>query len=90
MTTARSCILPARELFAHPRWDGKRIVRAFRTDVPGDKATEEPSPNWRQNLAQWKLDGGDFGYHHLGSAIWFNRIGKAMGDAMLELLKPAK
>jgi hypothetical protein len=29
-------------------------------------------------------------YQYLGSAIWFTRIGHAMGDAMLTLLKPAK
>ena len=71
-----------------PEFQGN--VRAFRTDVLVDKTAEEVYPNWRQNLEQWKLVGGDFGYHYLGSAIWFNRIGKAMGDAMLELLKPAK
>ena len=68
----------------------KGNLRAFRTDVLVDKAAEELYPNWRQNLEQWKLVGGDFGYHYLGSAIWFNRIGKAMGDAMLELLQSAK
>ena len=34
--------------------------------------------------------GGDHAYHYLGSAIWFNRIGKAMGEAMLELMKDPK
>ena len=42
---------------------------------------------WRQNQEQWNKVGGDFPYHCLGSAIWFNRIGKAMGEAMLELVK---
>ncbi|MEX0794715.1 MAG: hypothetical protein WD045_16375 [Pirellulaceae bacterium] len=31
--------------------------------------------------------GGDFPYHYLGSAIWFNRIGGAMADAMIELMQ---
>ena len=62
----------------------------FRTDVLVDKTAEDLYPNWRQNLEQWKRVGGDFGYHYLGSAIWFNRIGKAMGTGMLELLTPAK
>jgi alpha-galactosidase len=65
----------------------KGNVRAIRTDVLVDKAAEELYPTWRQNVEQWKLVGGDFGYHYLGSAIWFNRIGRAMADAMLELLK---
>ena len=65
----------------------KRNVKAIRTDVLVDKAAEELYPTWRQNVEQWKLVGGDFGYHYLGSAIWFNRIGRAMADAMLELLK---
>ena len=29
---------------------------------------------------------GGHAYHYLGSAIWFNRIGRAMGDAMVELI----
>jgi alpha-galactosidase len=47
-------------------------------------------PTWQKNFEQWKLIGEDHGYHYLGSAIWFNRIGKAIGEAMLELMKSAK
>ena len=65
----------------------KGNVKAFRTDVLVDKAAEELFPKWRENQDEWKKVGGDFGYHYLGSALWFNRIGKGMGDAMLELLK---
>jgi len=68
----------------------KGNVKAIRTDVLVDKAAEELFPKWRQNVEQWKLVGGDGGYHYLGSAIWFNRIGKAMGDAMLELSQAPK
>ena len=67
----------------------KGNVRSIRTDVLVDKAAQELFPTWKQNGEQWKITGGDFPYHYLGSAIWFNRIGKAMGDAMLELLKSA-
>ena len=28
----------------------------------------------------------NLGYHYLGSAIWFNRIGHAMGEAMKDLI----
>jgi hypothetical protein len=68
----------------------KGNVKAIRTDVLVDKAAEELFPKWRENQDRWKEIGGDFPYHYLGSAIWFNRIGKAMGDAMLELLKNQK
>ncbi len=64
----------------------KGNVRAFRTDVLVDKAAEELYPTWQKNFEQWKLTGGDHAYHYLGSAIWFNRIGHAMGEAMRELL----
>ena len=63
----------------------KGNVKAFRTDVLVDKAAEELFPTWKQNTEQWKLVGGDFPYHYLGSAIWFNRIGQNMGESMLEL-----
>jgi alpha-galactosidase len=68
----------------------KGNVKAFRTDLLVDKAAEELYPAWSKNLEQWKKTGGDHGYHYLGSAIWFNRIGKAMGEAMLELLEGQK
>ena len=65
----------------------KGNVKAIRTDALVDKAAEELFPTWRDNQEKWKQVGGDFPYHYLGSAIWFNRIGKAMADAMLGLLK---
>ncbi len=67
--------------------DFKGNVRAFRTDVLVDKAAEDLYPMWKERFEEWKLTGGDHGYHYLGSAIWFNRIGRAMGESMLELLK---
>jgi alpha-galactosidase len=68
----------------------KGNVKAFRTDVLVDKAAEEAYPTWSKNVEQWKRIGGDFEYHYLGSAIWFNRIGKAMGEAMAELIEQQK
>ena len=68
-----------------PEFQGN--VRAFRTDLLVDKAAEAAYPDWKKDIEKWKKTGGDFGYHYLGSAIWFTRIGHAMGDAMLELLK---
>ncbi|HEX5103561.1 MAG TPA: sialate O-acetylesterase [Pirellulaceae bacterium] len=67
-----------------PEFQGN--VRAIRTDELADKAAEELYPNWQDHFEEWKLVGGDRAYHYLGSAIWFNRIGKAMGEAMLEIM----
>jgi hypothetical protein len=64
----------------------KGNVKSIRTDVLVDKAAEKLYPTWRKNFDEWKKRGGDHAYHYLGSAIWFNRIGKSMGEAMLELL----
>lgn len=67
-----------------PDFDGN--VKAFPVDVLVDKDAEAMFPNW-QNEAEWVHTGSDRPYHYYGSAIWFNRIGKAMGEAMLELLE---
>ncbi len=68
-----------------PEFQG--TVKAIRPDDLVDKAAEELYPSWRQDPERWNRVGGDFVYHYLGSAIWFNRIARAMGEAMLELLK---
>ena len=61
--------------------------RAERTrELANVYAAEELYPRWRDNFEQWERTGSDFGYHYMGSAIWFNRIGRAMGEAMLELM----
>jgi len=68
----------------------KGNVKAFRTDVLVDKAAEEMSASSNKSEELWKKTGGDGGYHYYGSAIWFTRIGHAMGEAMLELMKGQK
>lgn len=68
----------------------KGNVQAFRTDVLVDKAAEELFPTWKENKEKWDKVGGDFPYHFLGSAIWFTRIGHAMGESMLEIVKGQK
>ena len=68
----------------------KGNVKAVRTDVLVDKAAEELYPKWRDNFEEWERTGSDFGYHYMGSAIWFNRIGCAMGEAMLALMADGK
>jgi len=67
----------------------KGNVKAIRTDVLVDKAAEKLFPMWRMRFEEWKLVGGDRPYHYMGSAIWFNRIGKSMGNSMLELMEGA-
>ena len=62
-------------------------VAAVRTDELIDKAAEELYPRWKQNFEQWEKTGSDRGYHYLGSAIWFNRMGKAFGESMVQLLE---
>jgi Carbohydrate esterase, sialic acid-specific acetylesterase len=44
----------------------KGNVKAIRTDVLVDKAAEELYPAWQKDIEQWKLTGGDHGYHYLG------------------------
>jgi hypothetical protein len=82
MLTIREAQLSMNEV---PEFKGN--VKAFRTDLLVDKAAEELYPTWSKDVELWQKTGGDHAYHYLGSAIWFNRIGKAMGDAMLELLR---
>jgi alpha-galactosidase len=63
----------------------KGNVTAFRADLLVDKAAEAMYPNW-QKEPEWGHTGSDRPYHYYGSAIWFTRIGHAMGEAMIELL----
>jgi len=60
-------------------------VRAVRTDRLVDRAAEKRYPTWRDNIAEWEKVGSDHAYHYLGSAIWFNRIGEAFAEALLEM-----
>jgi hypothetical protein len=69
-----------------PEFQGN--VKAIRTDVLVDEAAEKLYPEWKERFEEWQRTGGDHPYHYLGSAIWFHRIGQAMGEAMLELAPP--
>lgn len=68
-----------------PEFEGN--VKAVPTDVLVDKAAEALYPNWKKDTVAWEKVGSDHGYHYLGSALWFNRMGRAFGEAMLELSK---
>ena len=63
----------------------KGNVKAFRTDLLVDRAAEKLYPEWKKRFEEWKKVGSDRPYHYLGSAIWYTRIGKAFGEAMVEL-----
>ena len=65
----------------------KGNVKAFRTDLLVDKEAERLIAGWQNHFEEWKKVGSDRPYHYLGSAIWYTRIGHAMGEAMLELMK---
>ena len=67
-------------------WGGKSIARDFRPPSSGLPTDEKLIPNWRQNFEEWQTVGSDFGYHYMGSAIWFTRMGKAFAEAMLDLM----
>ena len=40
---------------------------------------------WREHLDEWNKVGSDYPYHYLGSAKTMLRIGRAFGEAVLEL-----
>lgn len=65
--------------------DFKGNVKAVRTDVLVDKAAESLYPTWKDNFEEWEKTGSDHGYHYLGSAIWFTRIGRECANSMIEL-----
>ncbi len=64
----------------------KGNVKAVRTDVLVDKNAERLIDSWQDHVEEWNKVGSDRPYHYLGSIIWFSRMGKAFGDAMLELM----
>ena len=68
---------------AVPEFEGN--VKAIRTDVLVDEAAERLYPHWKERFEEWQKTGSDRPYHYLGSAIWFNRIGQALAEAMLQL-----
>jgi len=65
----------------------KGNVKVVKTDVFWDKKAAALVGKWRENIDEWKKVGSDYGYHYLGSAITYCKIGRAMGEAMLEMMK---
>ena len=66
---------------------GRGTVKVVATDVFWDPDGAKLIDGWRQHKEQWDKVGSDHGYHYLGSVRTFCRIGRAMGEAMVELLK---
>jgi len=73
---------------AIPEFKGN--VKVVKTDVFWDRKAAELVKNWREHIEEWEKVGSDYGYHYLGSAITFSKIGRAFGDATLELMKAGK
>jgi len=64
----------------------KGNVKVVRTDVFWDRKAAVLVKNWRDHIDEWNKVGSDFGYHYLGSAITYSKIGRAFGEATLEML----
>jgi alpha-galactosidase len=64
----------------------KGNVALVKTDVFWDTEAEAVfKKGWREHLDEWNKVGSDFPYHYLGSARTMLRIGRAFGEAVLEL-----
>jgi hypothetical protein len=64
----------------------KGNVAMVKTDAFWDTDAEAVfKKGWRENLDEWNKVGSDYPYHYLGSAKTMCRIGRAFGEAMLEL-----
>ncbi len=64
----------------------KGNVALVKTDVFWDTAAEAVfKKGWRENLEEWNKVGSDYPYHYLGSAKTMFKIGRALGEAVIEL-----
>jgi alpha-galactosidase len=62
-------------------------VRVVKTDRFWDMDAEAVfKKGWREHLAEWNTVGSDYGYHYYGSARTYSEIGRALGEAMIELI----
>lgn len=67
-----------------PEFEGN--VKVVKTDVFWDRKAAVLVKKWRDHIDEWNKVGSDYGYHYLGSAITYSKIGRAFGEAMLELM----
>jgi alpha-galactosidase len=64
----------------------KGNVALVKTDVFWDTDAEAVfKKGWRENLEEWNKVGSDYPYHYLGSAKTMCKIGRAFGEAVIEL-----
>jgi alpha-galactosidase len=64
----------------------KGNVALVKTDVYWDTEAEAVfKKGWRENLVEWNKVGSDYPFHYLGSVKTMCGIGRAFGEAMLEL-----
>lgn len=72
-----------------PEFQGN--VKVVKTDQFWDMTADAVfKKGWKQNLEEWKKVGSDYPFHYLGSTITFSKIGKAFGEAILELMDEKK
>jgi len=62
-------------------------VKVVATDPFWDPDADKLIDGWQKHQEEWKKVGDGRGYHYLGSVRTFCRIGRAFGQAMVELLK---
>ncbi len=66
--------------------DFKGNVALVKTDVLWDMDADAIfRKGWQKHLVEWNMVGSDFPYHYLGSPKTMSRIGRAFGEAVLEL-----
>jgi alpha-galactosidase len=64
----------------------KGNVALVKTDAFWDTEAEAVfKKGWRENLEEWNKVGSDYPYHYLGSVKTMLKIGRAFGEAVLEL-----
>jgi alpha-galactosidase len=64
----------------------KGNVALVKTDAFWDAEAEAVfKKGWREHLDEWNTVGSDYPYHYLGSAKTIFKIGRAFGEAMLDL-----
>ncbi len=64
----------------------KGNVALVKTDAFWDTDAEAVfKKGWRENIDEWNKVGSDFPYHYLGSAKTTLKMGRAFGDAIIEL-----
>ena len=73
----------------HPDLDGVKLVK---TDAFWDATAHAVfKKGWREHIDEWNKVGSDYPFHYLGSVKTMLHIGRAFGEATIELRggKPA-